>query len=317
VKKDHYFNERLKNLTEITYTTKETFFLKNIKNIDIEINEVNPHGDSQNLKNSSDAFLDTNNYLIIKDMFGKKSYNDKIIYKINSNNFRTNHFENLKKENLNILVSGCSNAFGFGLPEKYMWSNILKENFLKNKKTKFYNISFPGSCYFIIIKNIFSFIKKYGKPNFIFIDFPDINRDVYFSETKNKFISKTISINNINTKEKDLEYFTLGYDESQNYLKSINYINALEMFCNSNNIKLFWTTWNHREDEVLKTFDFENFFPANYFINDTRLPKNTTFKETIEEDYYEFWDVASDKHHPGINWNYERAKFFLNLAFEL
>lgn len=313
--KEEEYKRRLKNLIEITSNTTNTFYMKNFKVDEVDTDAIMTYDNFGLTTINKDSIIDKDNFLIVNEVIGAHKQNNKVNYKINKNGFRSDHFILLDKNNVNILTSGCSFAFGLGLPEKYIWSNLIKDSFLnKTKDTRVYNLSFPGTNYFVIIKNIFSFIKKHGKPDFIFIDFPNINRDMYYSHINKKFISQVVSINHVINGNDDMKNFVIDYDEGENYLKSINYINSLEMFCNSNDIKLFWTTWSYRENEIFKKIKFDNFYPADFFWKTSKLPKNKNIKDNTDKDDIEFWDIACDNAHPGINWNYERSKFFINLT---
>jgi len=176
---------------------------------------------------------------------------DKSLYYVNNYGFRSDDFIN-KHNGKHILFAGCSVTFGQGLPLDYVWSKQLYEKIKQKEKVSgFYNLATPAATYFEIITNIFKYIKLFGNPDVIFINFPDQFRDIrYFTEEKEQ-----------NEKTRFLA-FQLSY----------NFYNILEQYCNSNNIQLFSFSWTQF------VFDSED------MIKNKRLP--VLYKKTINDKFY-------------------------------
>ena len=146
--------------------------LKYIKNF-LNLNEV----DMLNLKicfnskienydeTKNTHYVDDEGYLITYKFFEQEPVlNEELYftYKLNNRGFRSQHFKELNKKDFNILIAGCSNTFGYGLPNEFTWPNLitnkLKNKFL-NKNVEMFNISGPGHSIPLIIRNIICFLE--------------------------------------------------------------------------------------------------------------------------------------------------------------
>jgi hypothetical protein len=245
---------------------------------------------SDNYYISNDEYFITNRIIPVND----KELIDDFIYILNKDGYRSKHFNLFDKNKNNLLTAGCSITFGVGLPSEYLWSTMLG----KNLKFEHYDISYPGHSIFLIIKNIFAFIKKYGKPNKIFILFPDIHRSVYYSYEKKNFSVCTISINHLNNDlDDEIKNTVTGYNEGTQLLHIVSYIHFLESFCNLLGIDLCWTTWNQKDAEKFEKINFKNFINTNIFWPKESLDlKDNTLNKR-------YWNLASDKSHPGSGWH--------------
>lgn len=241
-------------------------------------------------------------------------------YKINRHGFRSQHFKNLNKEDINILYSGCSWTFGMGLPEEYMWTSILSNKLksLNDKNIESFNIGYRAFSIGLIIKNVMSFIRTYGKPNYLFIVFPDSGRDFIFNKYNNSYSAV------------DPRYFEYISEFYSDYAKSYNYetnilkycelIKMLEDFCIESNIKFLWTTWYYPDYEIYKNVGFENLIDTdiNFLQADPgfyRIFNYNSFTESYPYDNIDmlpYWSVARDLVHPGTAWTNHITKEFFN-----
>ena len=229
---------------------------------------------------------------------------DFFTYSVNSYGFRSKEFKEYSKDNLKILFAGCSNTFGQGLSEEYIWSKLLIKkiyNTEKNIKIEDYNISYSAASVHSIIRNIYFFIEKFGTPDYLFIMFPGVNRDLYFSDKKNNFVNCLLWNEYLSFKDSTQQKFNLNYIEENSILLSTTLIYMLESFCKASKIKLIWTTWREEDKNLFKELDFKNFFSidtnTNNLINDKNLP---------------YWDLAKDGYHPGIAWNIKVSEEYFN-----
>ena len=151
--------------------------------------------------------------------------------RLNKYGFRCDDF--IKNHNgYHMLFAGCSITFGSGLLEEETWS---KKVFNKIKEDKdvsgYYNIAMPGISIFEIVSSIFKYIEKFKKPDVIFILIPNIQR---------RYFSKTIDPKSISPIYHSV-YEDGMFDEFTDIvmLHSFHYLMFLEMYCKSNNIKLY------------------------------------------------------------------------------
>jgi hypothetical protein len=180
--------DRMKDLLLITANQSKSKYRSEISITDIDTDSILS---LDNFELTNPSLQNSDKFFVSKKIPVSKTSKEikNVEYKINSDGFRTEHFEDSTDKDI-ILATGCSFTFGLGLPEKYTWPKLLEAELNKDADLfKLYNLGFPGHGYFIIIKNIFSFIKKYGKPKAIFIVFPNINRDVYFSKIRKKVLN--------------------------------------------------------------------------------------------------------------------------------
>ena len=112
------------------------------------------------------------------------------------------------------MFAGCSVTWGTGLPIEDTWSYKLYKDFASHEELSgYFNLSYPGAASTEIIHNIMKYIKRYGKPDKIFLMLPEIMRGVHFE--KSAAIMHTIQV----------------YD-------------LFESYCDATNIELLSFTWD-------------------------------------------------------------------------
>jgi hypothetical protein len=167
---------------ELSYNNKNIDKILNASNLNIVSSFI------ENYKTSSDSCKILRTWQ--EDSEQKvNEFNDNIEYKLNEQYFRSQSFSNFNSNNVNALYAGCSFTFGMGLPDSLLWTSILNDKIEKylDKKVEPFNIGFRGFSNYLIIKNIMSFIRTYGKPNFLFIVFPDCAREFLFNEKSEQY----------------------------------------------------------------------------------------------------------------------------------
>ena len=150
---------------------------------------------------------DDEGYFICNEWRDPQIKGPRIQYKINKDGFRSKHFATLKKENFNILYGGCSWTFGEGLPEEMTWTYQVTQG-IKNKINKNvidYNLGFMAFSIDLIIKNVMSFIRLYGKPDVIFLCFPDVGRKIKYMDNSYEIFNRSpIWIEGKNKEQKNM-----------------------------------------------------------------------------------------------------------------
>lgn len=306
-------------MTEIYNKNNIYYNFKNIKNF-LNKTTIDSCENFFNKKYLKFGYFDNDGYLILNTMWHNNVFDwPDFTYKINKDGYRTKHFNKLEKNKINFLFNGCSFTFGEGLPEKYLWPSILINKKYKNKQNvNYYNISSLGSSIELIIKNTLSFIRKYGKPNYIFLCFPSISRKIIFDNKNQKYINSfpsTIWLNSnkqlvsriekYNEDPKNLikiqKKYTIDYEYENNIVSQSILIFLLEDYCKKENIKLFWTTWDLRENYIYENLDFNNFFPIDFHHNQ--------FLDS-DKNNLPYFKIAKDGAHPGYLWNLKLSDFF-------
>ena len=254
-----------------------------------------------NMKNpKSIEFYDEDGYYITDNIGDLRAINKEINfnYKINSHGFRSQHFKKLDINKKNVLTAGCSHSFGYGLPEELRWQSFLKNN-LKIDNVDFFDLSVPGGSIRLIVRNIISFIRNYGAPDYICVIFPDFARDFMYNEHKNNFQSVTANSQFLTRKDEQPKIFndySKLFNEYDAIMKCIEYIWALEELCYFAKIKLHWSTWSLSTEQVFSSSGFKFSFThaSDYF---------KSYHTKIEnKDNLEYWEVANDNKHFGSSW---------------
>ena len=195
----------------------------------------------------------------IKDGF------DEVVYEYNSLGYRSDEFIK-NHESKHILFAGCSETEGCGGNLDACWAYMLYQK-IKDPNSKFFNLGRAGWGWQLIISNIMEYIKEYGKPDNIFILFPNIGRFLSWISTEdNKEVFRQemyfphgtgeLDTDNIIVREK------LKIEQQRNLL--INFCLTMKIFeeyCSSNNIKLVWSTWDQYDSE-----NYNNLKMFNNFI---------------------------------------------------
>ena len=260
-------------------------------------------------KNLGDSVVDINGYTIYQSPTGIK-------YKLNKDLFRSIHFDEFDKNKNNMLFSGCSSTFGIGLPDECLWSSMVLKEINADES---FNSSFFGHSIDIIIKNIMSFISKFGSPKIILICFPETSRIVKNDNGLYKVLNpNTNKYPEDSYKSRKKYYKNYDYKENLYYFSSL--IHMLELFCKQANIKLLWTSWSINDLNLFKDINFSNFVMPDQKSNYYKLINSPDFKFTqgqeecgrIENvDSLPYWKLSATKDHPGSCWNKSLSEIFI------
>ena len=221
---------------------------------------------------------------------------------LNSYGYRCDNFKD-KHDGLHVVFAGCSETWGMSHNKKDIWSYKVYE-MIKNEVdcSGYFNIGIPGSSIPTQIISLFKYFKNFGKPNYIFINFPDFFRYYNYSINKKSLIDSIYDYNS----------------QPLLHLMAYQYYFMLEEYCNSNNIKLFSFTWMPNGDFL---FD-DGLYITKDGYDDYPLKTFKTFYEIDQKDmilniskYIEknkdkkYLEVARDGDHYGIAFHQYWADF--------
>ena len=231
-------------------------------------------------------------YLTYPEVHDQKlDIDPRVEYKLNNFAHRSEDFSILDKSKTNILFAGCSSTFGHSLPEKYIWTKKLYDSLTFENKGPFQSIGIPGAGIEKIVSNILKYCYQFGNPDYIFIAHADFTREVLYKSETDEFVNKIhMNYDTHSLKLDDDFIFYLMY-------KFQIFYRILEMYCNSNNIKLVSSSWDSITlDRAL------NMFP-NTFINKTLVlsehAKSFNYDKINKKDF-DLLPIARDDRHPGI-----------------
>ena len=231
---------------------------------------------------------------------------DRVNVRLNNFSHRSEDFLTLDNDKINILFAGCSETFGESLPEKHSWPyhvmHELKKHNLNLGPEQI--LGFPGGSMTKIVRNIFKYVDKFGKPDYILLLAPDFARTcMYNLETETHQIKNNADILNI---YKDTSYNIL-YDLFSSYCQQYE---LLRIFCKTNNIKLLSTSW-HVESAYLMNKMYPETFRDMYAENFLNYYQSSNF----DEDYFntldkDFLNSAADNLHSGTVFHVSVGRFF-------
>jgi hypothetical protein len=113
----------------------------------------------------------------------KVKFDKSVTYSYNSLGFRSDEFTK-DHRGAHILFAGCSETEGVGDILEHCWSYMTYKELSKETDVSgFFNLSKYGWGYDIILSNIMTYINSYGKPDKIFILFPNIGRFYQWDDT--------------------------------------------------------------------------------------------------------------------------------------
>jgi hypothetical protein len=189
----------------------------------------------------------------------------------NSKGYRCDEFV----EPRDFIFAGCSFTYGHGVVKEGIWGNIVSERL----GLKSYNLGKTGRSTASIINEIFNYCRIYGNPKIIMCLFPDfLRKELYVN--KNNISANFHSDDDVQivdlllTRQEEMKYSKKPHEIVNIYPKeaaiveAIRMIKILEMYCNTNNIKLLWSTWEEGQMDMIsknlsKFNNFKNFVKLN------------------------------------------------------
>lgn len=248
-----------------------------VLNNKFDINFDYLHSKSKNATITMHHSEEVQNERLSLDIVDDKS----IIYNYNQDHFRCDEF-NSNHSGKHIVFSGCSETEGVGANIEENWSYKLYSEISQNEKTSgYYNLGLSGSGYLKIINNLMIYIEKFGKPDLIFILFPNIARWTEWIDDRNGYA--WIGLDPFNPKPVDV---SRASDEKTLMVNSINFTSTLRLFekyCESSGIKLFWSTWDGHDEKTYNTLvnnqTFKSFVPMNMLDFHLSLSNNILTKK--------------------------------------
>lgn len=178
-----------------------------------------------------------------------------IKFRVNNEGFRSpDNFDKNKK----MLTLGCSITYGQGLPDEYRWPEMLA----KKLNIDFANLAWCGDSAIAQIMKCFLYFEKYGHPEIIVALFP-FGRMIT-PHVPDKLVRKNdLTIENRFKDERATrtQSIAIHEDDFKKYAKSPYdpleifpielaflyekaMLQMLEQYCNSHNIKFFWSCWD-------------------------------------------------------------------------
>lgn len=241
-------------------------------------------------------------YLYTEDVIERSQnlHDIPVQYVINRYGFRSQHFENFKPEDTNILFAGCSLTHGTGLPDHMVWRSVLTEKIKeKHDNVQAYNVGIGGASIPLIFKNTLAFLRKYPDVDYVFILFPGFDRvsmiddDVDNGRPGFKKVTYVAPDHNIH-KIKNIHKHAINYVPENAMHVMLPMIKAIEDICELRGITLKWGSWIPSDHGIYEAYDFNSYVDIPIW-KDLMNPRSVGVDET-------FYKVAKDGCHPGLEY---------------
>jgi hypothetical protein len=192
-------------------------------------------------------------------------------YDWNSDGIRSIEFS----EKPPIVTLGCSITLGQGLPIDLIWPEMLA----KKINLKVGNISYSGGSITQIISGFFGMIAQYKyNPEYVICNFPPFDRFYFINGKGDQLKDYRAGVKKRKTKDSAPWDYAATIPYEWAYYSNLNALQMLESFCDSNNIKLIWSTWSNALSEDQEDFLMDNF---QHYVKD---PVRKEFAP-----HFEFW----------------------------
>ena len=245
----------------------------------------------------------------------------------------------LNTKDVQLVTGGCSFTYGAGVPSKMIWSNLLSNKLNLN----YVSFAERGWSTEQAVTSVLTYLRKHPHPKYVAMLIPDLRR-IYVPI--NKFLHHG-GVSVLDKNELYLEFLSVQvrspwYESPAKYSKkphdlrhvlspemavyqSCKAIKSLIEYCQLNNIKLIWSTWDKDAqvffEDCLKVWDIDL---GNYVkiaahkkeYADIGLPDGCHLGEAelYGENYYTAFDEGR---HSGIHQHIHWAEDFYNKILEI
>lgn len=238
-------------------------------------------------------------------------YNDENIhYLLNSMNYRCDEFNQstFTNSDLNIVFTGCSFTFGFGIPSDHTWPHIMHQELVKtfpDKNIPYYNLGMVGCGLNTFARQIMNLTNAYNNIDMVVVLAPGVLRREVFSEDledlyefgpngREGYLDDLEKLKAYDLYEKDLE------SEGLMFYSAAMDLMLMSTICKAKNIKLMIGFANDMEPQrasrqieyVRKEINFYKRFRDDYSEIAEAFMSDETAINVI--------DLASDLSHFGV-----------------
>lgn len=225
-----------------------------------------------------------------------------IEYKLNSHGYRCDEFNNQE-----ILILGCSQTEGHGLPLELTWPYLIS----KKMNKEYISLAKGGDGAQAQISKAFQFFKEFYNPKYIFAAFPLTRLEVPLMGVKSR-IPFNGKVGKGMFENKLVEKFSKFPHTAENVLSeefvifyNIMFIKMLIQYCKSNNITLIWF---HYYDTSVEIPSFKNLSEGYWDSAPLNLDSSTILTDCHKEFSDNiFFDYAADyKYWPPGHWSFHK-----------
>lgn len=236
---------------------------------------------------------------------GGKGWPSDTIKRVNNYGYRSDDFTS-NHEGKHILFLGCSVTWGDGLMEDEVWSKKVYDKISANTKCSgYFNLSFPGTGIIEICQNVSEYIDRFGKPDYIFINFPQLYR--FFGVIANATNDGGTEFSLCTSSDDRTTYDNSSERINQTRMNlpakmlikylTIKSIRTLETLCRESGIKLYTFTWDVSGEDNLQD-ELSEYSLSSFCPEPSNILHEKVFASAQKYDF-EFGMKARDKAHFG------------------
>jgi hypothetical protein len=229
-----------------------------------------------------------------------------IQYDYNPIGYRCDVFNN-KKDGVRVLFSGCSETEGIGNNIGDTWTKKVYKHLEQNIAVDgYFNLGQAGAGYARIISNLINHIKIYGSADYVFILFPNIARWTEWINDSEGY--RNIGLNPWHDRKKNKDDTNLK-TQRDHLINFIIMIKLFEAFCESDNTKLYWATWDKNDEYNYKILSSRGIFKNFISLELPTVERLILNKNTMDK--HKTYFFARDNH-LGTGWHDYFADSFIN-----
>lgn len=242
-----------------------------------------------------------------------------------------------------IIVSGCSQTYGVGIPEEARWGNQLGELMGMSQVT----VAVPGWSVQSMVNGVMSYIGRYGKPKIVALLLPDFFRfdllvnkkamNYRLEDVRSPDPSPAARINDITSPYYELPKISKQphtvkeiFPAEISYFLSGQFLRFFTEYCKEAEIVLVWGNTSHPVDEMVTAariakltneiqqpwVDFDSYVDVEYFVGagESILTEKSCHSD-LRDKYKEYFDYGTDKNiggkpHMGVHMHTHIAEKF-------
>jgi hypothetical protein len=276
-----------------------------------------------------------NNLILFGFRPGRFTYNTPE-YVVNKYNCRSVEFFDSPE----LLVAGCSQTFGVGVPVEGTWSYFLANSL----NVKYANTALPGGSIQTIVNNVLAYIREFGKPKTLALLLPELTRMTVVDF--NGLIHRDYAGEPSLVRYEDANFHAgLNNSERPTYSKlphrwedvlpsqapiaqSMSALTMLIQYCRDSDINLVWSSWDRESMSlylaiVNSEHNKDGFYDGLVSMDDSDLSTNEVIcHEDLYEKYGELFHYAWDRAknytgHMSVHRHMHIAETFLKRILEM
>lgn len=188
-----------------------------------------------------------------------------------------------------LLVSGCSQTFGIGVPESLTWPYMLASS----NQILYNSLAYPGNSTIAMVEDAFKYFDVFGHPKYVRFLVPDFLRFKFIkAANENVFIQNSKGnvgefINTVSEPDRSMlkfEKMPVPVEKimptAMSFRSNLIAIKHMESYCNLAGIDFKWASWHNELNSHFARHDygFKNYISS---IVDKNIDYSACHKEVM------------------------------------